>query len=155
MKHKTKKEEVEKYVDNIILIQDVLVRQTNETRGIRDKGGTTFSANKIIELKKQKTNPFEIAAVIYEEFTRKHFFHEGNKRIAHTLANAELLEVGFTLSYKSKTDGEFVRDISKYKSVVIRENVIKWLKKRSRKIPEKYRKKYKQAYIITHRENGK
>lgn len=130
MDSNSKKEELLNYVDIIILIQDMLVRLTDETRGIRDKSGIMFSAMKILNLKNQKADPFEIAAVIYEEFTRKHFFHEGNKRIANILADAELIQAGFITIFDAKNDGQFIRDISKYQSTVTRSQIINWLKNR-------------------------
>lgn len=150
-KRKVRKEELVKYVHDISLIQDILVRQTNETKGIRDEGGVFFSCAKILEMRNQKANPFKIGAVIYEEFTRKHFFHEANKRIANILADAELIEAGYVTTFDAKRDGDFVRKISRYKSPVTRKEIRDWLRKRAKNIPSKYRKKYKQAYILTHR----
>ena len=150
-KKRIKKEELFGYMHDVALIQEILVRQTNETEGIRDEAGILFSSAKILEMRNQKENPFEVAAVIYEEFTRKHFFHEANKRIAKILADAELIEAGYMTSFDAKRDGDFVRKISKYKSPVTRDEIKGWIISRAKQSPLKYRKKFKQAYILSHK----
>lgn len=136
------------YVNDVKLIQSMLVHQTNETPGIRDEGGIVFSSAKILEMRNQRKHPFDIAAVIYIEFARKHYFHEANKRIASLLADAELLEAGYLTNYDAKKDGKFVREISAYNSSVTKTQIRRWLKSRAKQISAQHRKKYKQAYLL-------
>ncbi|MFB6246442.1 MAG: Fic family protein [Candidatus Pacearchaeota archaeon] len=60
---------------------DDIIDLTGGLRGIRDEGGLYFSSRFLLEhMNSNFGDPIEIGTSVFNEFSRKHHFNDGNKR---------------------------------------------------------------------------
>ena len=78
--------------DMIIKIHDTIVKLSGGSLGIRDEGGIYNSTYKLINHQyKNLRKPTKIGAFALNEFGKRHFFVDGNKRTAYAIAKIFML----------------------------------------------------------------
>jgi len=92
---------------------------------------------------KNKRNPESIGAFALNEFAKRHYFIDGNKRIAYAIAKIFMLINRCHLKTKYCDATEFIIEIAKYHSKIDLTKIKEWLKEnRCEMITEKELENY-------------
>jgi len=128
-------------------------------KGIREDGGIYNSTYKILSHQnKNKKSPTSIGAFILNEFAKRHYFVDGNKRTAYAISKIFMLVNRCHLKTEYHEALKFILEIAKYDSKVTFEEIKKWLDENCTHIEEKdvenYLNKILVNIIIGEKENG-
>ncbi len=96
------KEKVELLLHFAKTLHARIVAVTGGVQGVRDDGGLFNSISKLLARADRTSDPFELCAYSYREFSTRHHFNDGNKRFSHTFSKVALIKKGyhFTIPYR-------------------------------------------------------
>src|SRR3989344_57471 len=81
-----------KMEETIIKIHDTIIKLSGGELGIRDKAGIYYSTYRLLNHQyKNQRNPESVGAFALNEFAKRHFFIDGNKRTAYAIAKIFML----------------------------------------------------------------
>ncbi|MDP4039189.1 MAG: type II toxin-antitoxin system death-on-curing family toxin [Candidatus Pacearchaeota archaeon] len=124
---KVSKEFVLKMKEMIVKIHNTIIKLSGGEMGIRDDGGVYNSTYKLLNHQyKNQRNPKSIGAFAINEFAKRHYFIDGNKRTAYALAKIFMLINGCHLRVQYKEATPFILEIAKYESKTTFEDIKKW-----------------------------
>lgn len=112
----------------IINIHDTIIRLSGGELGVRDEGGIYNSTYKLLNHQyKNQRNPISIGAFVLNEFAKRHYFLDGNKRTAYAIAKIFMLinKCHLQIQYAEATN--FMLDVAKYDSKITFDEIKKWL----------------------------
>lgn len=124
------KEETKNKTEFIIEMHNIIVKESGGELGVRDIGGLEHAVYTILRLIENKSNKNTyISARIYELFATRHYFVDGNKRIAHIFSVSFLDTTGrfFVAPYEEAVD--FIIQIADRKKSV--KEIEKWIESNS------------------------
>lgn len=132
------KEFVLKMKETITKIHNTIIKLSGGEFGIRDDGGIYNSTYKLLNHQyKNQRNPISIGAFALNEFAKRHYFTDGNKRTAYAIAKIFMLINGCHLRVQYKEATPFILDIAKYESPVEFEEIKRWLNENCNLIEQK------------------
>src|SRR3989344_2153767 len=112
----------------IINIHNAIIKFSGGAMGVRDEGGIYNSTYKLLNNQhKNLREPQSIGAFALNEFAKRHYFVDGNKRTAYAIAKIFMLINGCHLKVQYKEATHFIIEIAKYESKVHFEEIRKWL----------------------------
>lgn len=118
-----------KMQEMIIQIHDTIINLSGGELGVRDEGGIYNSTSKLINHQyKNQLNPESIGAFALNEFAKRHYFTDGNKRTAYAIAKIFMLINKSHLKTQYKEAVSFILRVAEYDSKVQFEDIRKWLK---------------------------
>ena len=156
-KKRVSKELIESSTKMIIIVHDMIIKESGGTFGIRDSGGIYNAAYRILNyVNKNIDNPYSIGAFVYQDLAKRHHFVDGNKRTAHCFAKIILLSIGYHLKPKYCNATEFILAIARDKNPKTFKEIRDWINKNSTKIIEKEITTYLKElyYDITYEKRG-
>jgi len=118
-----------KLEETIIKVHDTIIKLSGGEIGVRDEGGIYNSIYKLLNYQSRNMkNPENIGAFTLNEFAKRHYFTDGNKRTAYAIAKIFMLinKCHLRIQYKEATD--FIIKIAEYNSRVNLEDIREWLK---------------------------
>lgn len=122
------KEFVLKMRETIIKIHGAIIKLSGGEMGMRDDGGVYNSTYKLLNHQnKNQRNPESIGAFALNEFAKRHYFVDGNKRTAYAIAKIFMLINGCHLKIQYKEATSFIIEIAKHGSEVTFEEIKDWL----------------------------
>lgn len=131
MKMPFTKDYVDQATKSIIAMHDTIIKTTGGELGIRDQGGLEHAIYTFLNAK-EKSDGIHVCATIYKMFASRHYFVDGNKRIAHVFAKAWLFmsNIHFKTPYKEAV--RFIMEIAINKKSL--QDIEKWIVSNSEKI---------------------
>ena len=127
-----------KMEEMIINIHNGIIKISGGEMGIRDTGGIYNSTYKLLNHQyKNKNVPTSIGAFALNEFARRHYFVDGNKRTAYAIAKIFLLINKLHLKIQYKEATKFIIDIAKFESNIEFKDIKEWIESNCSKIEEK------------------
>ncbi|MBI5332291.1 MAG: type II toxin-antitoxin system death-on-curing family toxin [Candidatus Aenigmarchaeota archaeon] len=132
------KQFVIKMQETIINIHNTIIKISGGDFGIREEGGIYNSTYKLLQKQETyKRNPIMIGAFILDDFARRHFFVDGNKRTAYVLAKIFMLinKCHLKIDYSEAT--QFILQIAKFESQISFDEIKDWLSNNCIHINEK------------------
>lgn len=109
-------------------IHNTIIKLSGGELGVRDDGGIYNSTYKLLNHQyKNQRNPISIGAFALNEFAKRHYFIDGNKRTAYAIAKIFMLINGCHLRVQYKEATPFILEIAKYESKVTFEEIRNWL----------------------------
>lgn len=122
----------------IISIHNTIIKLSGGEYGVREEGGIYNSTYKLLNHQyRNKRNPTSIGAFALNEFAKRHFFVDGNKRTAYAIAKIFMLINSCHLQIQYKEATKFILEIAKYDSKVSFEKIKEWLDDKCMNIEEK------------------
>lgn len=117
-----------KMEETIIKIHNAIINLSGGENGIRDEGGIYNSTYKLLshQYKNQKS-PISIGTFALNEFAKRHYFVDGNKRTAYAIAKIFMLINRCHLQIQYKEATQFILKIAEYDSKISFEDIKKWL----------------------------
>ena len=122
----------------ILGIHKKIIEISGGEQGVRDEGGIYNSTYKLLNYQyKNQKQPLGIGAFVLNEFARRHYFTDGNKRTAYAVAKIFMLinKCHLQINYKEAT--KFILEVAKYNSEVTLNQINDWLKDKCVIIPDK------------------
>ncbi|MEK6940801.1 MAG: type II toxin-antitoxin system death-on-curing family toxin [Nanoarchaeota archaeon] len=122
------REFIKQMEETITHLHDAIIKLSGGENGIRDSSGIYNSVYKLLNHQNKNTkNPISIGAFAINEFAKRHFFIDGNKRTAYAIAKIFMLinKCHLKTQYKEATD--FMLEVAKYQSKVSFEDIKRWL----------------------------
>ena len=135
-----KKEEILIFKKVVELLHDWIILKTGGELGMRDDGGLYHICTRIYEYSEKNMPFFDWVSHIYKDFATRHYFIDGNKRTAHTLAKAALIAHGYHFKIPYKEAVKFIIEIGDSKKSL--GDIKKWLEENSERIKEDEINKY-------------
>lgn len=127
----------------IINIHDRIIEISGGEKGIREDGGIYNSTYKLLNHQhKNQKNPTSIGAFILNEFAKRHYFIDGNKRTAYAIAKVFMLINKCHLKTQYREATKFILEVARYDSKITLEEIKKWLDKNCKLIESKDVKTY-------------
>ena len=127
----------------VVSIHDGIIGISGGEGGIRDEGGIHNSLYKLLNYQnRNKNTPQNIGAFALNEFARRHYFVDGNKRTAYAIAKILMLVNKCHLKIKYKEATDFIIKIAEYESEISFEEIKKWIKQNCIMIDEKELRNY-------------
>ena len=137
------KEFLEKMVSILSNFHDKIIMESGGEKGIRDNGGFYNSLHKIFTyFEKNDVEPASVAALVYKEFARRHYFNDGNKRTSHAFAKLMLFFMDLHLKVEYKDAVPFIIEIASYDSKITTKQIEEWVKSNLTELPHKNLEKY-------------
>lgn len=122
----------------IINIHNAIIRLSGGAIGVRDEGGVYNSTYKLLNHQyKNQRNPTSIGAFALNEFAKRHYFVDGNKRTAYAVAKIFMLINKCHLRTEYKEATKFIIEVAKYENNIPFEEIKKWLDDNCVSIEEK------------------
>lgn len=117
-----------KMEETIVNVHNTIIKLSGGENGLRDKGGIYNSTYKLLvhQYKNQK-NPESIGAFALNEFAKRHYFIDGNKRTAYAIAKIFMLVNNCHLRIQYKEATEFILNVAEYNSKVTFDDIKKWI----------------------------
>jgi death on curing protein len=127
-----------KMQEMILGIHERIIEISGGEHGVRDSGGIYNSIYKLLnyQLRDNKT-PTHIGTFILNEFARRHYFSDGNKRTAYATAKIFMLINKYHLKINYKKATTFIIEIAEFNSKVTFEEIKEWLDDHCEDIKEK------------------
>lgn len=149
-----------KMEETIIKIHDTIINLSGGEPGVRDEGGIYNSTYKLLNYQhKNQRNPERIGAFALNEFAKRHYFIDGNKRTAYAIAKVFMLINKCHLRIKYREATTFIIQIAEYKSKITFEEIKKWIDNNcifiTEKIVENYLNKTALGLMLGDKENDK
>jgi len=149
-----------KMEETIIKIHDTIVKLSGGELGVRDEGGIYNSTYKLLNYQyKNQRNPESIGAFALNEFAKRHYFIDGNKRTAYAISKIFMLinKCHLKIQYKEATD--FILKVAEYGTKITFEDIKNWLNEKCNHIEsedvENYLNKTALNLMLGDEENGK
>lgn len=117
-----------KMEETITKIHDMIIKLSGGEWGVRDKAGIYNSTYKLIKHQyKNQRNPLSIGAFALNEFAKRHYFVDGNKRTAYAVSKIFMLinKCHLTIQYREAT--KFILSMAEYESKITFEDIRNWL----------------------------
>ncbi len=132
------KEFVLKMQQTILGIHKRIIELSGGEQGVREDGGIYNSTYKLLnhQYKNQK-NPTSIGAFALNEFAKRHYFVDGNKRTAYAVAKIFMLINRCHLRIQYREATKFLLEMARYDSKVTFNEIKKWLDNNCIQIQEK------------------
>lgn len=114
--------------ETIIKIHNTIINLSGGELGVRDEGGIYNSTYKLLNHQyKNQRNPTSIGAFALNEFAKRHYFIDGNKRTAYAIAKIFMLinKCHLKIQYRGATN--FILKIAEHESKVTFEEIREWL----------------------------
>lgn len=135
---KLNKEVIEVFKEFIIRLHEQIIKESGGFEGIRDEGGIYHAIDRILtQYAKSYSNPFNMAANVFEYLAKRHFFMDGNKRTAYCWAKIILFSHNLHLKIKYKEAAIFIKEVATFESKITLPQIHKWLKDNSIEINAK------------------
>jgi death-on-curing protein len=135
---KVSKEFVLKMQQTIINIHNKIIELSGGENGIREEGGIYNSTYKLLNHQyKNQRNPTSIGAFALNEFAKRHYFVDGNKRTSYAIAKIFMLINKCHLQIQYKEATKFMIETAKYDSKITFDEIKKWLDNNCNKIEQK------------------
>jgi death-on-curing protein len=129
--------------ETIINIHNTIIKLSGGEKGIRDEGGIYNSVYKLLNYQyKNQIHPENIGAFALNEFAKKHYFVDGNKRTSYAIAKIFMLVNKCHLKIQYKEAIEFILKVAEYKSKITLEEIKNWIKNNCIQIDEKILENY-------------
>jgi len=117
-----------KMTETIIKIHDTIIKLSGGEFGIRDDAGIYNSTYKLLNHQyRNQRNPTSIGAFALNEFAKRHYFIDGNKRTAYAISKIFMLINKCHLKTQYKEATIFILEVAKYEGKVNFEEIKKWL----------------------------
>ena len=117
-----------KMTETVINVHDAIIRLSGGTQGIRDQGGVYNSVYKLLNHQnKNKNKPISIGAFALNEFSKRHYFTDGNKRTAYVIAKIFMLINNCHLKSEYSNTVSFILKIADYNGKLSFEEIKSWL----------------------------
>lgn len=117
-----------KMEEMIIKIHDTIIKLSGGELGVREEGGIYNSVYKLLGHQyKNQRSPTSIGAFVLNEFAKRHYFVDGNKRTAYAIAKVFMLINKCHLKIQYKEATTFILEVAKYESKITFEEIKKWL----------------------------
>ena len=132
-----------KMEETIINIHDTIIKLSGGETGVRDEGGIYNSIYRLLNYQSRNANrPENIGAFILNEFAKRHYFIDGNKRTAYAIAKIFMLvnKCHLKIQYEEATD--FIIKVAEYNSKINLENIKSWIVANCIRIDEKIVENY-------------
>ena len=132
-----------KMKETIINIHNTIIKLSGGEYGIRDDGGIYNSIYKLLNYQyRNQKNPENIGAFALNEFAKRHYFIDGNKRTAYAIAKIFMLinKCHLKIQYKEATD--FMLKVAEYNSKITFEEIKEWIDENCILITEKVVENY-------------
>lgn len=114
----------------VINIHNAIIKIGGGEYGIRDEGGIHNSTHKLLNhLNKNQRNPISMGTFALNEFAKRHYFVDGNKRTAYAVAKIFMLINKCHLKIQYKEAADFIREVAKYESKITFEDIKNWFSK--------------------------
>jgi len=153
------KELILKLKEDIIQIHNSIIRESGGIIGVRDDAGIYNSIYKFLNYQyRHQKDATGLGAFILNEFAKRHYFNDGNKRTAYAIAKIFMLinRCHFQMEYSQAIP--FILEVAKYGSKIEFNDIREQLKKDCKTIDEKDIKEYLKDVlvnlIIEVKENG-
>jgi death on curing protein len=143
------KELILKMKEDIIQIHNAIIKLSGGTNGIREDGGIYNSTYKFLNYQyKHKGDASGLGAFILNEFAKRHYFVDGNKRTAYATAKIFMLvnRCHFQTEYSEAVP--FILEVAKDNSKITFDEIKRWLKKDCKIIEEKDIKGYLKDVLV-------
>ena len=127
----------------IVNIHDRIIDMGGGEKGIREEGGIYHATHKLLKHQnKNQRHPIKIGAFALNEFAKRHYFIDGNKRTAYAIAKIFMLinRCHLMIDYRNATS--FMLKIAKYESEITYEEIKKWLNNNCKIIEDEEVKSY-------------
>ena len=112
----------------IINIHNTIIKLSGGERGVREEGGIYNSTYKLLNHQSKNQNiPVSIGAFVLNEFARRHFFNDGNKRTAYAICKIFMLINKCHLKIQYKEATKFIIEVAKYDSKITFDEIKQWL----------------------------
>ncbi len=149
-----------KMQETIIKIHDTIIKLSGGEYGVRDEGGIYNSTSKLISHQyKNQRNPESIGAFALNEFAKRHYFVDGNKRTAYAITKVFMLINKCHLKTQFKEALSFILEVAEYNSKITFEDIKDWLESCciyiESKDVENYLNKAALQLMLGDKENGK
>ncbi len=124
--------------ETIVNLHNAIINISGGEKGVRDEGGIYNSTYKLLnhQYKNQK-NPESIGAFALNEFAKRHYFTDGNKRTAYAIAKIFMLINRCHLKIQYKEATNFILKVAEYDSKVSLGEIKKWIANNCIPIEEK------------------
>ena len=137
-RRRVSKEFVLKMQQTIINIHNKIIELSGGEKGIRDDAGVYNSTYKLLGHQyKNQRNPTSIGAFALNEFAKRHYFVDGNKRTAYAVGKIFMLINKCHLQIQYKEATKFMLEIAKYDSKVTFDEIKRWLDDNCTKVEQK------------------
>lgn len=141
---------VEKISETIINVHNAIIKLSGGEIGVRDEGGIHNSTYKLLNNQnKNKKNPTVLGAFILNEFARRHYFIDGNKRTAYATAKIFMLVNGCHLKTEYSESASFIIKIAEYNSKITFEEIKKWLDENCKPVENKEIENYLNKVFVS------
>ncbi|MCX6742506.1 MAG: type II toxin-antitoxin system death-on-curing family toxin [Candidatus Pacearchaeota archaeon] len=127
-----------KMKDMIVGIHNKIIELSGGERGIRDDGGIYNSTYKLLNHQyRNQRRPTSIGAFALDEFAKRHYFIDGNKRTAYAIAKIFMLinKCHLKIQYREATN--FILEVAKFDTKINFEEIKRWLDNQCEIIEEK------------------
>ena len=112
----------------IVNIHDTIIKLGGGELGVRDEGGIYNSTYKLLNHQyRNQRKPESIGAFALNEFAKRHYFIDGNKRTAYAIAKIFMLINNCHLKIQYKEATNFILQIAEYNSKVSFDEIRTWL----------------------------
>ena len=132
-----------KMEETIINIHNTIIKLSGGEMGVRDEGGIYNSIYRLLNYQyRNQSNPESIGAFALNEFAKRHYFIDGNKRTAYAIAKIFMLINKCHLQIQYKEATEFMLKVAEYDSKVTLEEIKEWISENCIQIPDKVVENY-------------
>ena len=129
--------------ETIVNIHNTIIKLSGGELGVRDSGGIYNSVYKLLSYQyKNQDKPESIGAFALNEFAKRHYFVDGNKRTAYAVAKVFMLINKCHLKIQYKEATEFMLKVAEYDSKISLEEIKKWIEDNSLRIDERVLENY-------------
>ncbi len=149
-----------KMKEMIVGIHNKIIELSGGEKGIRDDGGIYNSTYKLLNHQyRNQRRPTSIGAFALDEFAKRHYFIDGNKRTAYAIAKIFMLinKCHLKIQYREATN--FILEVAKFDTKINFEEIKKWLDNQCEIIEEKDVENYLNKTFVNitlgDEENGK
>lgn len=137
-RRRTSKEVTKRLIKEINRTHDNIIKFSGGLGGIREDGGIYNSTFKILNYQsRHRDDPIGMGAFILNEFAKRHYFNDGNKRTAYALSKMFMLINRCHLFVNYSDSVNFILEIAKYDSKIEFQKIKRWLKSRCKIVDEK------------------
>lgn len=110
-------------------LHDAIIKISGGEKGVREDGGIYNSTYKLLNHQnKYRKEPIKLGALIINEFAKRHYFVDGNKRTAYAIAKIFMLINKCHLQVEYGGAAKFIREIAKHNTKINLEDIREWLK---------------------------
>ncbi len=128
---RSSREVILRLVKEIIRTHTNIIKLSGGLKGTREAGGIYNSTSKMLNYQlRHRGDSIGLGAFILDDFAKRHYFNDGNKRTAYVLAKTFMLINRCHLSTNYSDSIDFILEVAKKNSKIEFQEIKKWLKKR-------------------------